>query len=275
MRLHFRRPTLVLVVSLLSVLPALGLGPCMADDSSVRVAGASPSGQALRRVYLPVASKGFDCHIPGESYSTLSVESVTTPGAIERNPDLNITVRGWAATNQYKGLVDYHNPADSRTPQFPDLFADRRAPTFTSVYQMHDWDWGRMTPGPLISNPPVSLLGLGTRAGETIHVPDSGYTIGSGCEVLVLYAAPDRITLKYTREDHVVYGYTFHVEGICVEPDLLALYQSCAAAGRRLLPALRPRQAFGRARGSEILIAIRDCGTFLDPRSHFDWWRGR
>jgi hypothetical protein len=72
-----------------------------------------------------------------------------------------------------------------------------------------------------------------------------------------------------------VYGYTFHVKGICVEPDLLALYQSCAAAGRRFLPALRPRQVFGRARGSEILIAIRDCGTFLDPRSHFDWWRER
>ena len=251
--------------------------PTQADigGPSAFLALASSGNRALHRAYLPVASKGVDCHIPGQSYGTLSVESENTPGVIERNPDFNITVRGWAATNQYKGFVDYHNPADSRTPQFPDLFADRRTPLLTSVHQVRDWDWRRMAPGPLITNPPVSLLGLGTRSEETIHVPDSGYTIGSGYEVLVLYAAPERITLKYTREDHVVYGYTLHMEGICVEPDLVALYQYCAAAGRRFLPALRPRQAFARARGSEILVAIRDCGTFLDPRSHFDWWRGR
>jgi hypothetical protein len=110
--------------------------------------------------------------------------------------------------------------------------------------------------------------------GETLHVPGSGYTIGSGYEVLVLYAAEDRITLKYTREDNVVVGYTLHLEGICVEPSLLALYRARNVAGREQLPALRARQAFGRAVGGEVGVVIRDSGAFMDPRSRNDWWIG-
>jgi hypothetical protein len=112
-------------------------------------------------------------------------------------------------------------------------------------------------------------------SGETIHVPYSGYTIGGGYEVLVLYATSNRITLKYTREDHVIWGYTLHVENICVEPRLLALYQSLNDAGRGHLPALRAGQAFGHALGNEIWVVIRDNGAFMDPRSRKDWWQGR
>ena len=108
-----------------------------------------------------------------------------------------------------------------------------------------------------------------------IRVPTSGYNIGDGYQVLVLYASTDRITLKYIREDNVVSGYTLHVEGICVEPGLLALYESLNAAGRQRLPALRGGQAFGRAHDMEVGVAIRDHGTFMDPRSRKDWWRGR
>jgi hypothetical protein len=93
--------------------------------------------------------------------------------------------------------------------------------------------------------------------------------------VLVLYANPQRITLKYTREDNVVHGYTLHLEGICVEPRLLALYTTWNNSGRAYLPALTAGQALGRAQGSEVRVAIRDSGTFLDPRSRKDWWRGR
>ena len=45
--------------------------------------------------------------------------------------------------------------------------------------------------------------------------------------------------------------------------------------GRARLPALEAGQAFGRARGGEIGVAIRDAGTFMDPRSDKDWWQGR
>jgi hypothetical protein len=116
---------------------------------------------------------------------------------------------------------------------------------------------------------------MGVTPGEVLHLPDSGYSIGSGYEALVLYATEDQLTLKYTREDHVVYGYTIHLENICVEPSLLALYQAWNDAGRGELPALRGSQPLGRARGGEIGVAIRDTGSFMDPRSRKDWWQGK
>ena len=85
-------------------------------------------------------------------------------------------------------------------------------------------------------------------------------------------ADDDSITLKYTREDNVVSGYTVHVVGLCVEPALRALYAANHAAGRGDLPALAGNQAFGRARSSEVLVSIRDTGSFMDPRSRKDWW---
>jgi hypothetical protein len=88
----------------------------------------------------------------------------------------------------------------------------------------------------------------------------------------VLFADKDSITFKYTSEDNVVSGYTVHIQDICVEPKLLALYQQENAAGRAELPALTGNQPFGRARASEVLVAIRDTGAFMDPRVKKDWW---
>jgi hypothetical protein len=109
---------------------------------------------------------------------------------------------------------------------------------------------------------------------EPVHVPGSGYPIGQDYEVLVLYATSERLTLKYTGEDNVKEGYTLHLEGVCSDPNLLALYQALDGAGRHELPALRPGQAFGRARGVRFGVAIRDAGAFMDPRSRKDWWHG-
>ena len=121
----------------------------------------------------------------------------------------------------------------------------------------------------------MTVLGCKVDAGETIHIPSAGYSIGQGYAVLVLYADQERITLKYTGEDSVVSGYTVHVEAVCTEPNLLALYNQMNSSGRRKLPALRAGQAFGRAREQEIRVAIRDTGRFMDPRVRKDWWSGR
>ena len=68
-------------------------------------------------------------------------------------------------------------------------------------------------------------------------------------------------------------GYTLHLENICVEPALLARYRQldqgdsdCRRCGRE--------QALGRARSTEVKAAIRDNGSFMDPRSRKDWWQG-
>lgn len=213
--------------------------------------------------------------IVGESYGDFTVNSEPTNPPAEEHADLNLAMRGYAPTDAYKGLVDYGGATDPNAPQLPGLFADNRTPTFSTLYQVYGWDWEHKRRGTLVTDPEVTMAGLAVTPGETIHVPDSGYSIGGGYEVLVLYATPERITLKYTPDDHVIWGYTLHVENIYVEPRLLALYQSWNETGRGHLPALRAGQAFGRARGDEIGVVIRDRGAFMDPRSRKDWWQGR
>jgi len=235
-----------------------------------------PAYVLTSHVYLPLVARAESCQpIPGESYTTLSVNPPSTDRPAEEHADLNLALRSYELSDAFKGLVDYSGGGDANAPQLPGLFADNRTGVFNAVYRVYDWNWGCNCRGDLLTNWPVTLAGLEVTPGETIHVPDSSYAIGSGYEVLVLYASTERITLKYTRDDNVVSGYTLHVENVCVEPGLLALYQASNAAGRGHLPALRPGQAFGRAQGGQIGVAIRDNGTFMDPRSRKDWWQGR
>jgi hypothetical protein len=240
-------------------------------DAAIRV-----SDVLTTYVYLPFIAKAEVCQpIPGESYGDFPVNGDPTDPPAEQHPDLNLALRGYELIDAYKGLVDYSGGSDPNAPQLPGLFANNRTPAFSAVYQVYGWDWEHSRRGELVTDPEVTLAGLVVTSTETIHVPDSGYTLGDGYEVLVLYATSERITLKYTPDDHVIWGYTLHLENICVEPRLLALYQSWNEAGRSRLPALRPGQAFGRACGDEIGVVIRDNGAFMDPRSRKDWWQGR
>jgi hypothetical protein len=234
-----------------------------------------PSTLVTYYVYVPLVLKSDACSpIPGETYSTLAVYSAPTDHPAEEHADLNLALRSYEPTLAEKGLVDYPGANDPSAPQLAGLLADHRTPTFNNVYQVYNWNWGCNCRGDLLTDWPVTLAGLAVTQTETIHVPDSGGSLGDGYEVLVLYASAERITLKYTRDDNVVLGYTIHVENVCVEPNLLALYQASNDAGRGRLPALRPGQAFGRARGDELGVAIRDSGSFMDPRSRKDWWVG-
>jgi hypothetical protein len=167
-----------------------------------------------------------------------------------------------------------NGPTDHHAPQLAGLFADKRQAQVSNVYRSHDWDWGSNSRGAPLSEYDVHVVGLRAQPGETVHVPSAGYDLGDGYQVLVLYASPERLTLKYTREDNVLNGYAVHVENVHPEPSLLALYEQMNAQGRRELPALRAGQAFGRARGDEVQVAIRDTGRFMDPRVRKDWWRG-
>jgi hypothetical protein len=283
------RPGLTLLISLFAGSLTLAVGLASAPTSVHASAGApiwSVGGQgdaAIRSsdvlttyVYLPLIARAKVCQpIPGESYGDFPVNGDPTNPPAEEHPDLNLALRGCEIADAYKGLVDYGGGGDPNAPQLPGLFADNRTATFSAVYQVYGWDWEHNRRGALVTDPEVTLAGLATTPGETLHVPRSGYSIGGGYEVLVLYATSERITLKYTPDDHVIWGYTLQVENICVEPSLLVLYQAWNEAGRSRLPALRAGQAFGRARGSEIGVVIRDNGAFMDPRSRKDWWQGR
>jgi hypothetical protein len=251
--------------------------PSLAGESPPPPPTPPPSPTPPPTPPIPAPGVGVDpcASIPGESYGTLPIVGRPTDRPAAQHGDLNLALRGYNITTAARGLINIGGPTDHQAPQLAGLFEDKRTPAIKNVYRVNNWDWGRNARSGPVTEFEVTLAGFAVTPGETIHVPDSGYSIGQGYEVLVLYADTNRITLKYTGEDSVVNGYAVQVEGVCVEPSLLALYQQMNAAGRGRLPALRAGQAFGRARGNEIQAAIRDTGRFMDPRTRKDWWRGR
>ncbi len=213
------------------------------------------------------------CAPTGASYASLPVNPPPTDRPAAQHPDLNLSLRGYAPASAPAEYIWLGGDTDARAPQLTTLFAPARRPIISSVWRVYDWDWGQDRRGDVIGYPPVTLMGLNVSRDELLHLPDSGYDLGQGFEALVLYAEPSRITLKYTREDNVVWGYTLHLEHICVDPNLLMFYRSLDARGRGSLPALRAGQPFGRALVQPPGVAIRDNGSFMDPRSRKDWWR--
>lgn len=251
-----------------------------ADDGGLQSPDGGPKSPdaIVPRVRLPLiirsGSSSSSCQSVNQNYGRISP---TNPygGNAATHPDMNLAVRGYASTTASLGLVDYAGSVDPSAPQLYSLFSNNRTATFRSSYKVYRWDWNCNCRSGLIDKWPVTLSGLATTPGEVIRLPIAGYDIGGGYGAMVLYAAPTRLTLKYTREDDVVTGYTIHLENLCVDSQLLSLYNTLNSQGRNELPALYPGQALGRASGAEVGVAVRDGGSFLDPRSRKDWWQGR
>lgn len=274
----------IVVYLAILVTAAIGLVPPLAAEKQ--------APQTLSyQIFLPLLTGSWCENIAGETYATLTPISAPTDRPAAQHADLNLALRGYKATTGTLGLVDYGGPTDTQAPKLFSLFTDNRVPDFASVSQVYAWNWDTNSRGSPITNPPVTLAGMRVAPGEILRVPKSEYNIGSRVlrpargffidspnddpnlyEVMVLYATEQRLTLKYTREDDVVKGYTLHVENVCVAPDLLNLYREWNDKGRGELPALKQRQAFGRALSDEIGVVIRDNGSFMDPRSKKDWW---
>ncbi|MBI5302455.1 MAG: hypothetical protein HY868_09975 [Chloroflexi bacterium] len=210
----------------------------------------------------------------GETYNLLRVLSSPINRPAAAHPDFNLSVRGYAPTTGALKLVDIEGPADVSAPQLATMFANNRAPVITTLFQVYDWNKECNCRGALIMEPEATMASVAAEAGEWLRVPASGYNIGEGYEVFVLYADAERVMLKYTREDNAEGGYALYVENIAVDTNLIALYRQANDAGRGEMPALREGQAFGKARTNEVRFVIRD-GAFFDPRSRKDWWRGK
>ncbi|MCD4738175.1 MAG: hypothetical protein K8R89_02810 [Anaerolineae bacterium] len=232
------------------------------------------------RVYLPLIVKPqVDCEpIPGVEYTAISVDvghsQFPDPDAAH-DLRFNINLFEYHPVVQTRGLITYG--VNEGTPRLVSLFSEPHIPTITEVYMLYK------NGGVRASIYPVSFLGLATTPTQIIHAPDRNAVIDSrGYIAMVLYASRQSITLKYGREDGLARfdgdgnliggGYVVHLDGICVEPSLLALYEQVEAAGREYLPALYGHQALGRASGGEFRVAIRDTGTLRDPRSRNEWW---
>jgi hypothetical protein len=211
--------------------------------------------------------------IPGATYLPLPMRPPKTDRPAEQHADLNLRLRGYQTVSEALGFVRYGGVVDAGAPQLVDIL--KRVPRFVSTAQVFHWDWANARRGGLDNGVfDVTILGLQSTPMEHVHVPESAYWVhrGLGLMVMVLYASEERITLKYSGEDNVVQGYTLHIEDVCVEPGLLALYRGLDAAGRGELPAVGPHMPIGRARGGQVRVSIRDTGQFMDPRSELDWW---
>lgn len=238
-------------------------------------------------IYLPiVATVGEIAPTPEPTvaptppvlFDTLPVQGQTIDRHPATNPDLNLVWRSYISTTATLGLMHINGDTDVHAPQLTGLFNPPRLATFSAVYQIYDWNWGCGADGcrgnPL-TDPTVTLLALATNPGEPLFIPTRDPEIhAGGYRALVLYAEETRITLTYTREDTPARGYLVHLEDIQVDPSLLALYRAQDATGRQALPALRHQERFANASGSTLKIAIRDTGSFMDPRSRKDWWVG-
>ncbi len=229
--------------------------------------------QGGNTVYLPLVMKG-GCSVNqtfGQWPRGAGYPVADRPA--EQHPDLNLAVRGYSQiTGQTLGLINVGGATDPGAPQL-DGILNRGVPTFIRTYRVHQAPW-EPNPGAPIPNPSVTLLGFQVTPSELVRVPSSGYDIGGGFEVRVLYAAASRITFVYTTRDDVVEGYTIQIENVCVDPALVSLYNQLNAAGRNNMPALIAGQPFGTTSGTELLVAIRDQGAYLDPRVRKDWWKG-
>lgn len=261
---------------LLLLLAGVVWGTAMFFQNQVVQAKPTEVGGAGRTLYIPLVQKpqvsSASCVIPNQSYASLPIIPPPSTGIpAEEHPDFNLAVRGYEPTNAPLELVTYGPPDDPKAPQLDGLFADRRLPDFTNAYQRYRWDWDCDCITDTQSQWDATVLGLGTTPGETIHVPIAGYDIGGGYNAQVLYASEERITLHYALQDDLS-GYVFHIEDVCVDPNLLALYEKLNSEGRNQLPVLANHQPFGVAYGSEIKVATRDTGSFMDPRDGNSWW---
>ncbi|MCB0175646.1 MAG: hypothetical protein KDJ97_34400 [Anaerolineae bacterium] len=244
------------------------------------VAPSAFSIQAAAQVYLPYLEKSA-CPVSSVAvYELIPFSGSPTDRPDSQHGDLNLALRGYNLTTAPKQLVNYSGGADSNAPRLAGLFNPNSLSAIPNVYRVNGWDWGcgaqGCATGP-ITDWDVTLLGLQTTQGQPIYIPERGPDIyGGGYKALVLYAEERRITLSYIREDTVAHGYAVHLENLCVDPNLLALYRSqIKSDGFRVgnqLPALRNDQSLGTALGSEIRVAVRDRGAFMDPRSCKDWW---
>ncbi|MFQ5611347.1 MAG: hypothetical protein ACE5H9_04350 [Anaerolineae bacterium] len=269
-----------------------------AGNASGFVAPETFTLQAVWQLYLPTILK-VQSITPSlcPTTSTAQFETIPFVGSATDRPDalhgdLNLSLRGYATATGQLGLVIYSGGSDANAPQLSGLFEPNRLPAFSTVYRANQWNFSpssgqcednpdQGSRGPVINSEwqdNITMLGLAATPGEAVYIPERSPEIfGGGFKALVLYAEETRITLSYLREDTIANGYAVHLENVCVDPNLLALYRAqrdsigCHVTGQ--LPALKNNQALGTALGDEIQVAIRDRGKFMDPRSKKDWWQ--
>lgn len=206
------------------------------------------------------------------SSSTNQYDLIPIEGGRESRPpaehaDLNLKLRDPQPADFEATLVDISGSGiDPEAPNLAAVFE----PDFVGTYAVHDWDWGCNCKGSLMDDGSAVVVGIKTNPGEPIFIPQNERDIYEGkYHAVVLYASEDQVTMQYARAGSVVNGYTVHYLGLQTDPNLVKLFQESEGSE---LPGLTLDTPVGVAAGEELIVAMRDNGTFLDARSKRDWW---
>ncbi|MFT5197108.1 MAG: hypothetical protein ACI9EW_000884 [Cellvibrionaceae bacterium] len=257
--------------------------------------GMQAQGGLTPQAYLPIVLSAEACagssnliYTSGIAYQ-FDTDNPVRPAY--NHADKNIELRGYStntASNLQKELIDYGSGDPTQPPQFATLFSPYQVPPLSGFHQVHQWNWASSpTPGQPagpITAPKVTALSFNLDSGVPLYAPISGYDIGGGVEVIVIFADENTVTLHYTREDSAAKGYTVHIDQICTDPSLLSLYNSLDQSnGARYdypsaeynLPTLAAGQAFGTTSANDMVVAIADTGAYQDLRSCNEWWQIR
>lgn len=250
-------------------------------------------------VYLPLVSRGgYVCPATSTNsyYQNVIYRAETPPiRPAEGHADKNFALRGFITiTTESKALITGQaDPQEShQPPQIGTIFTPDRvtnaAANITQVYHTYLWNWGTYpdpgSRGGEDSNPAVGVLGLGATPGEVLQAPTSYYEIAfvnnKHYQAFVMYADADTIALHYSAEDSVVNGYTVHIDNICTDPNLLALYNSLDGGGTGPrytntsfnMPYVEVGQAIGTARDNLVRVKVVDTGSTIEPRMCWNLW---
>jgi hypothetical protein len=200
------------------------------------------------------------------SYDLIPLEGQRENRPAAEHGDLNLKLRGLQPIEADLTLVDI--TGSGLDPDAPNLSAIFK-PDFVRAYAVYDWDWSCNCKGKWLQEDHLVLLGIRTTPGEPLFIPPRKQNVYVGkYYATVLYASEDSLTFVYTRAGSVATGYTVHYLGLHTDPNLVALFRQ--SKGNEL-PGLTLDTPIGVAT-AELIVAIRDNGTFLDARSKRDWW---
>jgi hypothetical protein len=247
-------PTPTPAVMVADLLPAAGEAPAASAES----APSEAAGQSASSVPLPVSTN---------SYDLIPIEGSREIRPADEHADLNLKLRDPQPVQLEPRLVDINAAGgDPSAPQLSGVFR----PDFVATYAVHNWDWGCNCKGTLDDSGRSVLVGIRTTPGEPVFIPTKGQDVFQGkYHATVLYASEDSLTFVYTRAGNVARGYTVHYQGLQVDSNLLNLFRE--SRGNEL-PGLTLDIPVGVAR-DELIVGIRDNGTFMDARSRLDWWK--
>lgn len=201
---------------------------------------------------------------------------------IATSPETNVALRGYFEVQESTSLVSRNGDMSGLDPNMPPqistLFTNHY-PKIAKTYRINNWNYEANKPIPGESATPawkVHIIGMQATPGEPLVGLKAGRTVDGSHVFLVMYAEKNFIMLVHSNEDtwdeYGPSGYPFYFMEICVDPNLLALYQKTNAEGRNELPGVAMGQVFGYAKTNEVKMTLRDTMSFMDPRYKEDWW---